>query len=52
MNPPSGCRFHTRCLYKKADCERVEPELKDIGGSHYVACHYWQEVQAKRLGTT
>jgi oligopeptide transport system ATP-binding protein len=52
INPPSGCRFHTRCLYAKADCKTVEPELQNIGGDHYVACHYWQEVQAKRLGTT
>jgi oligopeptide transport system ATP-binding protein len=51
INPPSGCRFHTRCLYAKADCKTVEPALQDIGGNHYVACHYWKEVQAKRLGT-
>ena len=52
INPPSGCRFHTRCLYAKADCKSVEPQLQDIGGGHYVACHYWKEVQAKRLGTS
>jgi oligopeptide transport system ATP-binding protein len=52
INPPSGCRFHTRCLYAKADCKTVEPELQDIGGGHHVACHYWQEVQAKRLATS
>jgi oligopeptide transport system ATP-binding protein len=52
INPPSGCRFHTRCLYAKADCKTVEPQLDDIGGGHYVACHYWKEVQAKRLGTS
>ena len=51
INPPSGCRFHTRCLYAKADCNTVEPQLQDIGGGHYVACHYWKDVQAKRLGT-
>jgi oligopeptide transport system ATP-binding protein len=51
INPPSGCRFHTRCLYAKADCKTAEPPLQDIGGGHYVACHYWKEVQAKRLGT-
>jgi len=51
INPPSGCRFHTRCLYAKADCKTVEPALQDIGVGHYVACHYWKEVQAKRLGT-
>jgi oligopeptide transport system ATP-binding protein len=52
INPPSGCRFHTRCLYAKADCKTVEPELQDIGGGHFVACHYWKEVQAKRLATS
>ena len=52
INPPSGCRFHTRCLYAKADCKTVEPELQDIGGNHFVSCHYWQEVQAKRLATS
>lgn len=52
INPPSGCRFHTRCLYAKADCKTVEPQLQDIGGGHYVACHYWKDVQAKRLGTS
>jgi oligopeptide transport system ATP-binding protein len=52
INPPSGCRFHTRCLYAKADCRTVEPALQDIGGGHYVACHYWKDVQAKRLGTS
>jgi oligopeptide transport system ATP-binding protein len=51
INPPSGCRFHTRCLYAKADCKTVEPPLQDVGDGHYVACHYWKEVQAKRLGT-
>jgi oligopeptide/dipeptide ABC transporter ATP-binding protein len=51
INPPSGCRFHTRCLYAKADCTAVEPLLQDIGGGHQVACHYWKEVQAKRIGT-
>ncbi len=52
INPPSGCRFHTRCLYAKADCKTVEPELQDIGGGHFAACHYWKEVQAKRLVTS
>ena len=38
IDPPSGCRFHTRCIYRQSDCERFEPELADIGGGHYAAC--------------
>ncbi|MGE3540868.1 MAG: ABC transporter ATP-binding protein [Candidatus Tectimicrobiota bacterium] len=40
INPPTGCHFHTRCLYKDKICEEVEPEFKDIGGGHWVACHF------------
>jgi oligopeptide transport system ATP-binding protein len=39
INPPSGCHFHTRCPYKEQICEEIEPEFKDIGGGHWVACH-------------
>ncbi|WP_174590302.1 ABC transporter ATP-binding protein [Methanocella conradii] len=39
INPPKGCRFHTRCRHKMDICEKVEPEFKDIGGEHFVACH-------------
>jgi oligopeptide/dipeptide ABC transporter ATP-binding protein len=39
IHPPSGCRFHPRCSYRDKDCDRTEPELKDFGGEHYVACH-------------
>lgn len=40
INPPKGCHFHTRCVYKKQICEEVEPEFKEIGGGHWVACHF------------
>jgi oligopeptide transport system ATP-binding protein len=40
INPPTGCHFHTRCMYKERICEEVEPEFKDIGGGHWVACHF------------
>ncbi|MDQ7030348.1 MAG: ABC transporter ATP-binding protein [Ardenticatenia bacterium] len=39
-NPPRGCRFHTRCPLAMDVCrEDPEPEFKDAGGGHYVACH-------------
>ncbi|MCR4429993.1 MAG: dipeptide ABC transporter ATP-binding protein [Tepidanaerobacteraceae bacterium] len=41
VNPPSGCHFHTRCKYAKPECSKVEPELKDVGGEHFVACHLY-----------
>jgi len=39
-NPPKGCRFHTRCRYREAICEEIEPELNDKGNGHLVACHF------------
>jgi oligopeptide/dipeptide ABC transporter ATP-binding protein len=39
VNPPSGCRFHTRCSYVKTRCREVEPELKCFENIHYIACH-------------
>lgn len=39
VNPPSGCRFHTRCPYAKGICSESEPELKHLG-SRIVSCHF------------
>ena len=39
VNPPSGCRFHTRCPLAIDICKRVDPEFRDVGGRHFVACH-------------
>ncbi len=39
LNPPSGCKFRTRCKYAMKKCSEEAPELKDIGSEHYVACH-------------
>jgi oligopeptide/dipeptide ABC transporter ATP-binding protein len=38
VNPPAGCRFHTRCPFAMDRCSREEPVFKDYGGEHYVAC--------------
>lgn len=38
-NPPSGCRFHTRCPYVMDKCKEVIPEFKEAAPDHFVACH-------------
>jgi oligopeptide transport system ATP-binding protein len=39
-NPPKGCHFHTRCgVMIKGTCDVVDPEFKDVGDGHWVACH-------------
>ena len=39
IDPPSGCAFHPRCPIAVERCSREEPELRDVGGGHMVACH-------------
>ena len=39
VNPPSGCRFHTRCPVAIDVCKQVDPEFRDVGNGHFVACH-------------
>jgi oligopeptide transport system ATP-binding protein len=39
MNPPSGCRFHTRCPYATARCKEEVPEFRELSPNHFAACH-------------
>jgi oligopeptide/dipeptide ABC transporter ATP-binding protein len=39
VDPPSGCRFHTRCPYAFAECVRTEPQMREVAPGHHVACH-------------
>jgi peptide/nickel transport system ATP-binding protein len=54
-NPPSGCRFHTRCPWKqesKCDTDRPELRIVQIDGvprGHRVACHYAEQIASGEL---
>lgn len=39
INPPSGCRFYPRCPSAREICREVEPLIKNVGATHYFACH-------------
>ena len=41
IHPPEGCRFHTRCPYARPECSMENPQMKDVGGGHLVACHLY-----------
>ncbi len=40
INPPKGCKFHTRCRYATEICRQVVPEWEQVGENHFVACHH------------
>ncbi|MEU7279403.1 oligopeptide/dipeptide ABC transporter ATP-binding protein [Streptomyces sp. NPDC045431] len=52
-DPPTGCRFHTRCPWKQDTlCATDRPELRDVGGGHKVACHFAAEIEAGTVERT
>ena len=42
LNPPSGCRLHTRCPYVMPHCSQREPALREVSPGHFVACHLFE----------
>jgi len=46
IDPPSGCRFHTRCPRRMDICDRLEPDFTDMGGGQRVACHLYTDAGA------
>jgi oligopeptide/dipeptide ABC transporter ATP-binding protein len=49
INPPSGCRFHTRCPFAFARCRSEEPQLREVLPGRIVACHLREDGYAGPL---
>lgn len=45
LNPPSGCRFRTRCPYADERCAAECPEFREVSPNHWAACHHLDRVQ-------
>jgi oligopeptide/dipeptide ABC transporter ATP-binding protein len=43
IDPPEGCRFHTRCSFAFNKCKKIEPEMNELLNNHFVACHLYEE---------
>ena len=45
-NPPSGCKFHTRCIFAEDRCQREVPEWRLLSDNHLVACHLAEKLSS------
>jgi oligopeptide/dipeptide ABC transporter ATP-binding protein len=52
INPPSGCRFHTRCPYAFDRCSVEEPQLREIATGHQVSCHLREPPRPSSSGAS
>ncbi|MEO5832965.1 MAG: oligopeptide/dipeptide ABC transporter ATP-binding protein [Nakamurella sp.] len=49
-NPPTGCRFHTRCPWRQpTKCDSERPVLRDVAPGHRVACHYAEDIASGKI---
>ena len=48
IDPPPGCRFHTRCVFAREACSQQEPLFREIQPGHFAACHYVGEIAKER----
>ena len=48
INPPSGCRFHTRCPIAKDICAKEKPAMRQVGEDHFCACHFAEAFPIKK----
>jgi len=44
IDPPSGCRFHTRCPFATEKCKLEEPALRELAVNHFVSCHFAEQL--------
>lgn len=51
-DPPDGCRFHTRCPYVQERCRVEQPQWREVGDEHYVACHFAEQLELKGAAIT
>ncbi len=49
IDPPSGCRFRTRCMHAQTRCEEEVPIATNLKGGGSVACHFWDRIEATQL---
>jgi peptide/nickel transport system ATP-binding protein len=47
LDPPPGCRFHTRCPYARARCQEEQPVLRSVADGHLAACHFSEALYSR-----